>query len=83
MTGTVDRNAEVQRLTVEWVAEMLGEPELSAQDNFIDLGGHSILALRLCQYAKEQFGEEYDLMLLFEQDLATAAAELASRVSPA
>ncbi|MBB2911044.1 hypothetical protein FHS43_002309 [Streptosporangium becharense] len=79
-TRTTGPVAEVQRLTVEWTARVLGEPEVSPRDNFLDLGGHSILALRLCRYAKERLGAEYDLMVLFEEDLASAAAELASRV---
>jgi aryl carrier-like protein len=71
----------VQQLTVEWAAQVLDEPDVAPEDNFLDLGGHSILALRLCRRAKERFGAEYDLMVLFEEDLATAAAELAARIA--
>ncbi|MFC7303463.1 phosphopantetheine-binding protein [Streptomyces monticola] len=72
--------AELERLTVAWAAEILDDPEAAPDDNFIDLGGHSILALRMCRYAQDRFGAEYDLMVLFESDLATAAAELAVRI---
>ncbi|GGK76248.1 acyl carrier protein [Streptomyces flaveus] len=75
-----DQVTEIQRLTIEWVAEILDEPDVSPDDNFLDLGGHSVLALRLGKYAKERFGADYDLMVLFEKDLAAAAADLASRV---
>ncbi|MFD3514755.1 phosphopantetheine-binding protein [Streptomyces sp. NPDC058657] len=70
---------EVERCTVEWAAAVLEDPDVTPEDNFLDLGGHSILALRLCRYAKERFGAEYDLMLLFETDLAAAAADLTAR----
>ncbi|MGY3678368.1 acyl carrier protein [Streptomyces sp. TE33382] len=70
---------EILRLTVAWTATLLEESDVSPQDNFLDLGGHSLLALRLSRYAKERFGAEYDLMILFESDLAAAAADLAAR----
>ncbi|WP_019855914.1 acyl carrier protein [Actinopolyspora mortivallis] len=80
---TSHHTEEITRLTVEWAAEILEEPEVTARDNFLDLGGHSILALRLCRYAAERFGVEYDIMTLFENDLATAAEDLATKVSAA
>ena len=78
---TVDQKAVIEQLTIEWVSEILDEPDVSPQDNFVDLGGHSVLALRLSRHAKERFGAGYDVMVLFEKDLASAAAELASRVA--
>lgn len=73
--------AEIQRRTLEWVAELLEEPEVHAEDNFLDLGGHSMLALQLGEHAKAAFGADYDLKTLFEGSLASAAAELASRLA--
>ncbi|MDT6985772.1 phosphopantetheine-binding protein [Streptomyces lusitanus] len=81
---TADRMTDVvQKLTLQWVSEILDEPDVTPEDNFIDLGGHSILAVRLTRKAMDLLGADYDLMILFEEDLATAAAELASRVSAA
>ncbi|MTE19605.1 acyl carrier protein [Streptomyces sp. TRM43335] len=71
----------VQRATVEWVAELLEDPEVGAEDNFLDLGGHSMLALQLGNLAKERFGQDYDLRVLFEGTLADAAADLAARAA--
>ncbi|MER5507593.1 phosphopantetheine-binding protein [Streptomyces sp. NPDC002766] len=73
--------ATVRRRTLEWVAEILEEPEVTEDDNFLDLGGHSMLALVLGERAKDAFGADYDLKTLFEGTLASAAAELASRVT--
>jgi acyl carrier protein len=70
---------EVQRLTLEWVAELLEEPEVRPEDNFLDLGGHSMLALQLSQRAKDKFGAEYDIKVLFEGSIAEAGADLAAR----
>ncbi|MEU1805963.1 acyl carrier protein [Streptomyces sp. NPDC019937] len=72
---------EVQQLTLEWVAELLEEPQARPEDNFLDLGGHSMLALQLSQRAKKHFGAEYDIKVLFEGSVAEAAADLAARVA--
>ena len=77
---TTEQIAEVQKLTLQWVSELLDEPDVKPEDNFIDLGGHSILAVRLSREAKEHFGADFDLMVLFEKDLTSASTELASRV---
>ncbi len=81
---TAGRMTEVVRkMTLQWVSELLEEPDVTPEDNFIDLGGHSILAVRLTRKAMDLFGADYDLMILFEKDLGAAAADLASRVSAA
>jgi acyl carrier protein len=72
---------QVEQLTVQWVGEILDEPGVAAEDNFLELGGHSVLAVELAGRAQQHFGAEYDLLVLFERDLATAAAELAARLS--
>ncbi|MEX2972758.1 phosphopantetheine-binding protein [Streptomyces sp. C184] len=72
---------EAQRLTLEWVTELLEEPQARAEDNFLDLGGHSMLALQLSQRAKERFGVEYDIKILFEGSIAEAGTDVAARAS--
>ncbi|MBW5481398.1 phosphopantetheine-binding protein [Streptomyces bambusae] len=74
---------EVRTATLAWVAELLEEPEVELEDSFLELGGHSALALQLGEYAKERFGDEYDLMVLFEQPLGRAADELSARLTAA
>ncbi|RSS80759.1 phosphopantetheine-binding protein [Streptomyces sp. WAC06614] len=71
---------EVRAATLRWVAELLEEPEVELEDGFLELGGHSALALQLGEYAKERFGDEYDLMVLFEKTLAESADELTARL---
>lgn len=78
---TASQAAEIRRLTLEWVAEILEEPQAMLEDNFLDLGGHSMLALQLGERAKQRFGADYDLKILFEGDLASAADDLASRAA--
>ncbi|MGW1836838.1 phosphopantetheine-binding protein [Streptomyces sp. NPDC002067] len=73
---------EIRQDTLEWVSELLEEPAKS-EDNFLDLGGHSMLALQLSGRAKEKYGAEYDIKTLFESTLEKAAADLASRAATA
>lgn len=72
--------ADVTTKTVSWVAELLDEPQASAADNFLDLGGHSMLALQLSRRAEENFGLDYDMRVLFEESLAVTAADLVVRL---
>ncbi|MFE2276705.1 phosphopantetheine-binding protein [Streptomyces sp. NPDC059454] len=78
---TTASKEEVQRMTVEWAVALLDDPDVTPEDNFIDLGGHSVLALRMNRLAKERWGVEYDLMVLLESDLAAAADDMASRLT--
>ncbi|GHF31668.1 hypothetical protein GCM10010218_10670 [Streptomyces mashuensis] len=81
-THTVVEPAEAERLIVGWAAEILEEPETTAGDNFLDLGGHSMLALELNQRVLEKFGVEFDMQVLFERSLGEVAAHVAERSVP-
>lgn len=67
---------ETQGLILTWATELLEEPA-TAEDNFLDLGGHSALALELSDRIKERFGAEVDIQVLFEQSLGEVASEVA------
>jgi Phosphopantetheine attachment site len=79
--GPLPSAAEITTRTVSWVADILDEPQAKASDNFLDLGGHSMLALQLSRRAEENFGLGYDMRVLFEESLAATAADLAQRMS--
>ncbi|MFI5981486.1 phosphopantetheine-binding protein [Streptomyces sp. NPDC098789] len=80
-TTTVALPEEVREATLAWVAELLEEPDVTLEDTFLELGGHSALALQLGRYAHERFGIEYDLLVLFERPLGEAADELTERIT--
>lgn len=53
---------------------VLGIEEAEPEDNFFDLGGDSLRALRLVGEIKAHFGVEIPLMVFFENPTATALA---------
>ncbi|MFB7216141.1 acyl carrier protein [Streptomyces sp. NPDC056255] len=71
----------VESTVVEWAAEILEEPA-TPQDNFLDLGGHSMLAIELNQRVKGTFGFELDLQMLFEKSIGEAVASASGHLNP-
>lgn len=59
----------------EIFAEVLGLPEIAAQDSFFDLGGHSLLASRLVRRIHSQFGVKIPLRNVYETPTAEALAK--------
>ncbi len=67
-TATEEMLAEVWR-------EVLGVERVGAHDNFFDLGGHSLLGMRLASRVRDVFGVELQLRSLFEAPGLEALAE--------
>ena len=53
------------RLAQMW-SEILGLPRIGIHDNFFQIGGHSLLAVRLVARIRDAFGCEMPLLSLFE-----------------
>jgi amino acid adenylation domain-containing protein len=62
-----------QQLAAIWT-ELLGIPRAGANDNFFEIGGHSLLALRVTVAARRRFGWRIDPRALFYQTLRQVAA---------
>jgi amino acid adenylation domain-containing protein len=56
----------VEELLVDICAEMLGVARVSVRDNFYDLGGHSLIALRLVSRINDYFQTEMSVRTLLE-----------------
>lgn len=75
MTDTV--SSPVARSIFEWAAAILEVPQVAPADNFLDLGGHSMLALELNTRVQEAYGVELDMQTLFEGSLREVAEQVA------
>nr|WP_082534630.1 non-ribosomal peptide synthetase [Nonomuraea pusilla] len=67
----------VEERLVALVGEVLGVPVLGVHDGFFDLGGHSLLVMRLASLVREELGVDLPLRVYFE---SPTVAELALRV---
>ncbi|UWQ30885.1 type I polyketide synthase [Leisingera sp. M523] len=56
-------------------AALLGVSQVGIEDSFFDLGGHSLIAVRLFAQVKRGFGVEFPLSVLFEAPSVAALAE--------
>ncbi len=63
-----------RRLAAVW-CEVLGVEQLGVEDNFFDLGGHSLLLVRLERRLEEELGRQLPLMDLFRYPNVRALAD--------
>jgi acyl carrier protein len=64
--------------------EILRVDRVGADDNFFDLGGHSLLVVQLQSKLRERFQSEFSLMELFRRPTVSAIAEyLSDSAAPA
>ncbi|GGP88113.1 hypothetical protein GCM10010185_71980 [Saccharothrix coeruleofusca] len=56
-------------------ADLLGVPDVGAHDSFFDLGGNSILAVRLTSLVEEEFDLDFTVRQVFEHATVARLAE--------
>ncbi|MBI4997176.1 MAG: hypothetical protein HZC22_09825 [Rhodocyclales bacterium] len=65
----------VQRQVARLWQEVLGLERVGLQANFFDLGGHSLLLVKLQSALRREFGRELPLVELFQRTTVAAQAE--------
>ncbi len=75
--GGGDGGDELETAVAQTVAALLGVPAVGVADNFLLLGGHSLLGAQLVVRLAEEYGVELSLRDLFD---APTAAGIAARV---
>ncbi|MFT3764371.1 MAG: amino acid adenylation domain-containing protein [Minicystis sp.] len=72
------RDEEEVRIAAIW-RDVLGLPRVGVTDSFFDLGGHSMLAVRMMDELEKAFGQKIPLVALFESRTVEALAKLVRR----
>lgn len=79
--GTAAATPTEQRLGAIW-ASVLGRSGVGRNDDFFDLGGHSLLGVRLISRIADSFGVELPLRTIFDAPTLSAMATVLDRTRP-
>ncbi len=75
-TAYLEPTTDIERTLVGFWQELLGVAQVGTQDSFFDLGGHSLIAVRLFAMVKKAFRIEFPISVLFEAPTISACARL-------
>ena len=75
LEGFVAPVGPVQEALAQMWSTLLGVSPVGADDSFFDLGGHSLIAVRLFANVKREFGVEFPISVLFEAPTIAGIAE--------
>ena len=80
-TPYVEPRNDIERMLAGFWQELLGIERVGVEDSFFDLGGHSLIAVRLFVMIKKAYRVEFPISVLFEAPtIATCAALIAERL---
>jgi acyl transferase domain-containing protein/thioesterase domain-containing protein/acyl carrier protein len=80
-TDYVAPETDIQRTLAGFWQDLLGVEQVGIRDSFFDLGGHSLIAVRLFAMVKKAWAIEFPISVLFEAPtIETCAAMIAERV---
>jgi len=65
-TAYVEPRNDVERTLVGFWQELLGVSRVGVEDSFFDLGGHSLIAVRLFAMVKKAWRVDFPISVLFE-----------------
>ena len=72
----IEPRDEVERTLVSYWEDLLGVDRVGVKDSFFDLGGHSLIAVRLFAQVRKAFQVDYPISVLFEAPTVEAFAGL-------
>jgi thioesterase domain-containing protein/acyl carrier protein len=67
---------DIERRLAEFWSELLGVSKVGVEDDFFDLGGHSLIAVRLFAKIKSEFSVDLPISVLFEAPTIRKCADL-------
>ncbi len=62
----IEPETEIERRLAGFWSDLLGIGKIGVEDNFFDLGGHSLIAVRLFAKVKSAFAVDFPISILFE-----------------
>jgi acyl transferase domain-containing protein/thioesterase domain-containing protein len=71
---------DVERTLVGFWEDLLGVDRIGVEDNFFDLGGHSLIAVRLFAKVKKTWSVDFPISVLFEAPTVERCASLVKDV---
>ena len=73
----------IERTLVGFWQELLGVGQVGVEDSFFDLGGHSLIAVRLFAMIRKTWSVDFPISILFEAPtIAACAALIEDRIGP-
>ena len=75
-TAYVEPCNDVERTLVGFWQELLGVAQVGVEDSFFDLGGHSLIAVRLFAMVKKAYRVDFPISVLFEAPTIACCAAL-------
>ncbi|MER6268147.1 acyl carrier protein [Streptomyces sp900105755] len=70
---TLNQN-EVRQRILDWIGEELGDHHITGADNFLELGGHSMMAIELKARIAREYGLSISLADLFQRSISVVVA---------
>ncbi|HET7209897.1 MAG TPA: condensation domain-containing protein [Terriglobales bacterium] len=74
--GQMQRLQSVQNLLCEIWKDLLDRPSVAVDDNFFDIGGHSLLAARMIRTVEQSLGRKIPVSAIFRASTAESLARL-------
>ncbi|SFL71958.1 Acyl transferase domain-containing protein [Shimia aestuarii] len=82
-TDYVEPTNDIERTLAGFWQDLLGVDKVGIRDSFFDLGGHSLIAVRLFAMVKKAYRIEFPISILFEAPtVEKCAAMIAERLGP-
>jgi acyl transferase domain-containing protein/thioesterase domain-containing protein/acyl carrier protein len=75
-TEYVEPRNDVERTLVGFWQDLLGVAQVGVEDSFFDLGGHSLIAVRLFAMVKKAYRVDFPISILFEAPTIARCAAL-------
>lgn len=72
----VEPSTEIEQALAGFWTELLGVKKIGINDSFFDLGGHSLIAVRLFRMIKAAFAVDFPISVLFEAPTIAQCAAL-------